>query len=237
MTDRGDAATALRTRPRTPANSFMTACGTKHLTGIVFFRFSIHAKYSRLGVSRKRKSSTTFLRDQTIKPQCDSGRRCDRGFRLSFRPGKPRTECLHSLASERDLKMHLPHLLAERPPSFVAPHSQIASICSFVDSEQHKSGPFCGLPRLAVALLRIRCKAIFKTRSQGKRLTKFPRIDRINLRNNRFGVMGVVYSGGLAWAVRYTPNMRVTESLVRKSWRGNHKSFTRWNDRTNNFVY
>ena len=53
--------------------------------------------------------------------------------------------------------MHLPHLLAERPPDFVAPHSQIGLICSFVS------------PRLAVALPRIRGKAIFKTRSKSGR--------------------------------------------------------------------
>ena len=72
---------------------------------------------------------------------------------------------------------------------------------------------------------------------KGKSMTKSPRIDRINLRNNRFGVMGIVYSGGLAWAVRYAPNTRVTEALVRKCWRENLKAFRRWNETTNDFVY
>ena len=40
-------------------------------------------------------------------------------------------------------------------------------------------------------------------------MTKSPRIDRINLRNNRFGVMGIVYSDRCAYAVRFAPNTRV----------------------------
>jgi hypothetical protein len=70
-----------------------------------------------------------------------------------------------------------------------------------------------------------------------KRMTKSPRIDRINLRNNRFGVMGTVYSEGWAWAVLYAPNTRVTESLVRKTWQDNHRGFWRWNDETNDFIH
>ena len=68
-------------------------------------------------------------------------------------------------------------------------------------------------------------------------MTKSPRIDRINLRNNRFGVMGIVYSDGFAWAVRFAPNTRATESLVRKTWCDNPKAFRRWNDAMNDFVY
>jgi hypothetical protein len=68
-------------------------------------------------------------------------------------------------------------------------------------------------------------------------MTKIPRIDRINLRNSRFGVMGIVYSEGFAWAVLYAPNTRVNESLVRKTWQDNHRTFWRWNDHTNDFIH
>ena len=81
------------------------------------------------------------------------------------------------------------------------------------------------------------CASRMGTGPKGKSMTKSPRIDRINLRNNRFGVMGIVYSDGFAYAVRYAPNTRVTESLVRKTWHDNHKTFSRWNDTTNDFVY
>ena len=68
-------------------------------------------------------------------------------------------------------------------------------------------------------------------------MTKSPRIDRINLRNNRFGVLCIVYSLGFAYAVRFAPNTPVTESLVRKCWCDNPKAFRRWNDTTNDFIY
>ena len=67
-------------------------------------------------------------------------------------------------------------------------------------------------------------------------MTKSPRIDGINIRNNRFGVMGIVYAEGHAWAVRYVPNTSVTESLVRKTWKENRRAFRRWDDSKSDFA-
>ena len=96
------------------------------------------------------------------------------------------------------------------------------------------------LPRVPQSRINLHldtCASLMGMGPKGKSMTKSPRIDRINLRNNRFGVMGVVYSAGFAWAVRYAPNTRVTESLVRKTWCDNPKAFRRWNDTTNDFIY
>jgi hypothetical protein len=50
------------------------------------------------------------------------------------------------------------------------------------------------------------------------------KIDSINIRRNRFGLTGIVYSDGYAYAVRYAPNTGVTEELIRKTWRESRRT-------------
>lgn len=69
-----------------------------------------------------------------------------------------------------------------------------------------------------------------------KRMKKSSKIDSINIRCNRFGLTGIVYSHGYAYAARYAPNTLVTEELMRKSWRKNRSSFRAYNDSTDEFI-
>jgi hypothetical protein len=62
------------------------------------------------------------------------------------------------------------------------------------------------------------------------------KIDSINIRRHRFGLTGIVYSYGYAYAVRYAPNTVVTEELIRKSWRESRHSFRAYNDSTDEFI-
>jgi hypothetical protein len=63
------------------------------------------------------------------------------------------------------------------------------------------------------------------------------KIDSITIRRNRFGLTGIVYSEGYAYAVRFAPNTAVTETLVRKLWRESRRSFQRYNDSTDEIIY
>ena len=62
------------------------------------------------------------------------------------------------------------------------------------------------------------------------------KIESINIRRNRFGLTGIVYSDGYCYAVRYAPNTVVTEELIRKSWRESRTSFQPYNDSTDEFI-
>jgi hypothetical protein len=66
-----------------------------------------------------------------------------------------------------------------------------------------------------------------------KRTTK---IDSINIRRHHLGVTAIVYSTGYAYAVRYAPDVVVTEALIRKSWRESRASFRPYNDSTDMFL-
>ena len=68
-------------------------------------------------------------------------------------------------------------------------------------------------------------------------MKKTSKIDLINIRWHHLGVTAIVYSHGYAYAVRYAPNTRVTESLIRKSWRENRASFRPYNDSTDEIIY
>jgi hypothetical protein len=59
----------------------------------------------------------------------------------------------------------------------------------------------------------------------------------INIRRSRFGLTGIVYSEGYAYAVRYAPNTVVTEELIRKSWRESRRGFRPYNDSTDEIIY
>jgi hypothetical protein len=63
------------------------------------------------------------------------------------------------------------------------------------------------------------------------------KIDSINIRRSRFGLTGIVYSEGYAYAVRYAPDTVVTEELIRKSWRESRQSFRPYNDSTDEIIY
>ncbi len=63
------------------------------------------------------------------------------------------------------------------------------------------------------------------------------KIDGINIRRSRFGLTGIVYSEGYAYAVRYAPNTVVTEELIRKSWRESRRNFRPYNDSTDEIIY
>jgi hypothetical protein len=67
-------------------------------------------------------------------------------------------------------------------------------------------------------------------------MKKSSKIESINIRRNRFGYTGIVYSYGYAYAVRYAPDAVVTEELIRKSWRENRGSFRPYNDSTDEFI-
>jgi hypothetical protein len=58
------------------------------------------------------------------------------------------------------------------------------------------------------------------------------KIDSINIRRSHFGLTGIVYSYGYAYAVRYAPDAIVTEALIRKSWREQRPAFRPYNDST-----
>ena len=73
-------------------------------------------------------------------------------------------------------------------------------------------------------------------RPKRKRMKKSSKIDSINIRRHHLGVTGIVYSEGYAYAVRYAPNTRVTEELIRKSWRESRLSFRPYNDSTDMFL-
>ena len=62
------------------------------------------------------------------------------------------------------------------------------------------------------------------------------KIDSIKIRRSRFGLTGIVYSYGYAYAVRYAPDAIVTEALIRKSWREQRPAFRPYNDSTDTFV-
>lgn len=63
------------------------------------------------------------------------------------------------------------------------------------------------------------------------------KIDNISIRRSRFGLTGIVYSEGYAYAVRYAPNTVVTEELIRNSWRENRRNFRPYNDSTDEIIY
>jgi hypothetical protein len=65
---------------------------------------------------------------------------------------------------------------------------------------------------------------------------KKSKIDSINIHRHHLGVTAIVYSDGYAYAVRYAPDTIVTESLIRKSWREQRRSFRRYNDSTDMFL-
>jgi hypothetical protein len=67
-------------------------------------------------------------------------------------------------------------------------------------------------------------------------MKKSSKIDSINIRRHHLGLTGIVYSEGCAYAVRYAPDTRVTEELIRKSWRENRTSFRPYNDSTDMFL-
>ena len=68
-------------------------------------------------------------------------------------------------------------------------------------------------------------------------MKKSSKIDSINIRRHHLGLTGIVYSDGYAYAVRYAPNTVVTETLIRKSWRENRRSFQPYNDSTDEILY
>lgn len=63
------------------------------------------------------------------------------------------------------------------------------------------------------------------------------KIDSINIRRNRFGLTGIVYSEGYAYAIRFAPNTAVTEELIRKTWKESRRSFHPYNDSTDEIIY
>jgi hypothetical protein len=63
------------------------------------------------------------------------------------------------------------------------------------------------------------------------------KIESITIRRNRFGLTGIVYSDGYAYAVRFAPNTVVAETLIRKLWRENRRSFHPYNDSTDEIIY
>ncbi len=63
------------------------------------------------------------------------------------------------------------------------------------------------------------------------------KIDNITIRRNRFGLTGIVYSDGYAYAVRFAPNTVATEELIRKTWRESRRSFRPYNDSTDEIIY
>ena len=63
------------------------------------------------------------------------------------------------------------------------------------------------------------------------------KIDSITIRRNRFGLTGIVYSEGYAYAIRFAPNTVVTEELIRKTWKENRRSFHPYNDSTDEIIY
>ena len=63
------------------------------------------------------------------------------------------------------------------------------------------------------------------------------KIDSINIRRSHFGLTGIVYSYGYAYAVRYAPDAIVIEALIRKSWREQRPAFRPYDDSTDTFVY
>jgi hypothetical protein len=67
-------------------------------------------------------------------------------------------------------------------------------------------------------------------------MKKTSKIDSINIRWHHLGVTGIVHSQGYTYAVRYAPNTRVTESLIRKSWRERRICFRPYNDSTEMFL-
>ena len=72
-------------------------------------------------------------------------------------------------------------------------------------------------------------------RPKRKRMKKSSKIDSINIRRHHLGLTGIVYAEGYAYAVRYAPDTRVTEELIRKSWRESRLSFRPYNDSTDMF--
>jgi len=80
------------------------------------------------------------------------------------------------------------------------------------------------------------CASRMVARPKRKRMKKSSKIDSINIRRHHLGVTGIVYSEGYAYAVRYAPNTRVTEELIRKSWRESRTSFRPYNDSTDMFL-
>jgi hypothetical protein len=68
-------------------------------------------------------------------------------------------------------------------------------------------------------------------------MKKSSKIDSINIRRHHLGLTAIVYSDGYAYAVRYAPNTVVTETLIRKSWRENCRSFQPYNDSTDEILY
>ncbi len=70
-----------------------------------------------------------------------------------------------------------------------------------------------------------------------KRMRRSSKIEAVNIRHNRFGLTGIVYSEGYAYAVRFAPNTVVTETLIRKLWRESRTSFRPYNDSTDEIIY
>ena len=58
----------------------------------------------------------------------------------------------------------------------------------------------------------------------------------VNIRRSHFGLTGIVYSHGYAYAVRYAPDATVTAALIRKSWREQLQAFRPYDDSTDTFV-
>jgi hypothetical protein len=68
-------------------------------------------------------------------------------------------------------------------------------------------------------------------------MKKSSRIEFVNIRRHHLGLTGIVYSEGYAYAVRFAPNMTVTESLIRRLWKESRKSFFPYNDTTDEIIY
>jgi hypothetical protein len=71
---------------------------------------------------------------------------------------------------------------------------------------------------------------------KGSVMKKGAKIESINIRRSRFGYTGIVYSYGYAYAVRYAPDVVITEELIRKSWRENRHVFRPYDDSTDTFL-
>jgi hypothetical protein len=71
---------------------------------------------------------------------------------------------------------------------------------------------------------------------KGSVMKKGAKIESINIRRSRFGYTGIVYSYGYCYAVRYAPDVVITEELIRKSWRENRSAFRPYDDSTDMFL-
>jgi hypothetical protein len=100
---------------------------------------------------------------------------------------------------------------------------------------KYAAGPFC--PSASVISTVDGCASRMVAKPKRKRMRRSSKIEAVNIRRNRFGLTGIVYSDGYAYAVRFAPNTAVTETLVRKLWRESRRSFQRYNDSTDEILY